>query len=101
MTHMWTWGGKYFGYREGDDLWTHSGHHVGRFYDDEIADQLGRYLGELMNGNRLIVNTTRRSSHYPTFAPRARRVALMKCMAYVGYVVYMGYEDFPPPENFA
>jgi hypothetical protein len=31
MDWLWTWGGTCFGYRDGDDLWTHGGKHVGRF----------------------------------------------------------------------
>jgi hypothetical protein len=33
---FWTWGGKCFGYRDGNDLWIHDGHHVGRFDGDEV-----------------------------------------------------------------
>src|SRR5579863_955264 len=51
-----TWGGKSFGYREGDNLWTHHGRHVGRFDGDEIYGPDGAYLGELRNKNRLITN---------------------------------------------
>jgi len=51
MQWLWTWGGASFGYKDGDDLWTHDGRHVGRFHGD-------------------------------------------------GYVMYVGYEDFPPTENF-
>jgi len=29
--HLWTWGGSDFGYRDGDELWTYDGRHVGRF----------------------------------------------------------------------
>ena len=35
-TNLWTWGGTYFGSREGDGLWTHSGRHVGHFIGDEV-----------------------------------------------------------------
>jgi len=60
VTHVWTWGGGYFGYRVGDDLWTYRGLHVGRFIKEEIFDKNGRYLGEIMNGNRIIVNTSKK-----------------------------------------
>jgi hypothetical protein len=56
MTWLWTWGGKCFGYRDGDDLWTYDGQHVGRFHGDEIYGRDGRYLGEVMNESRLITN---------------------------------------------
>jgi hypothetical protein len=36
MQWLWTWGGVSFGYREGDNLWTHDGRHVGRFHGIEV-----------------------------------------------------------------
>jgi hypothetical protein len=61
MQWFWTWGGKCFGYREGDNLWTYDGHHVGRFHEDEVYDPDGHYLGEIRNNNRLISNTSKKS----------------------------------------
>lgn len=100
MTHVWTWGGKYFGFREGDDLWTHTGIHVGRFNAEDVCDKTGSYLGEVMNGNRLIVNLSKKSMRYSSFSPWARRAGLVKFTDYVGYAMYVGHEDFPPPERF-
>jgi hypothetical protein len=40
ITNLWTWGGTYFGHRDGDDLWTHSGRHVGRFHGDELYGRM-------------------------------------------------------------
>jgi hypothetical protein len=34
-TRLWTWSGKCFGYRDGDDLWTHDGLHVSPFRDEQ------------------------------------------------------------------
>ncbi len=31
MKWLWTWGGTSFGYRDGDDLWTHDGRDVAGF----------------------------------------------------------------------
>ena len=31
MKHLWTWNGKYFGYRNGNELRTHDGPCVGAF----------------------------------------------------------------------
>jgi len=39
-------GRTFFGHRDGDNLWTHDGHHVGKFYGDEVYGCDGRYLGE-------------------------------------------------------
>jgi hypothetical protein len=54
--HLWTWSGKYFGYRDGDELWTHDGRLAGRFYHDEVYGAAGRYLGEVRDVDRLITN---------------------------------------------
>ena len=66
--NLYTWGGTYFGTRDGDDLWTHDGRHVGRFCGDEVFDSSGRYLGELRNG-KLITNTSKKSRSGPSFPP--------------------------------
>jgi hypothetical protein len=42
MGWLFTWGGKCFGYREGDDLWTHDGRHIGRFYGEEVYGKRGQ-----------------------------------------------------------
>jgi len=36
---LWTWSGHDFGSREGDELWTHDGRHVGHFYGTEVYGQ--------------------------------------------------------------
>jgi hypothetical protein len=99
-TNLWTWGGTYFGYRDGDDLWTHNGRHVGRFYGDEVYASDGRYLGELKNG-KLIKRSTARSHRRAGFHPHAPRVGRVPYVDHVGTIMYVGYEDFPGPENFA
>lgn len=38
MEWLWAWTGRCVGYRDGDDLWTDSGRHVGRFLGDEVYD---------------------------------------------------------------
>ena len=50
MERMFTWGGRSFGHKDGENLWTYSGKHVGKFHDDEVYGPDGRYLGELKNG---------------------------------------------------
>lgn len=98
MDWLWTWGGTSFGYRDGDDLWTHDGHHVARFDGDEIYGPDGSYLGELMNGDRLITHRSKRSWRGARFRPYGRRIGYVRYVNYVGYVMYAGFEDFPPPE---
>jgi hypothetical protein len=54
MEWLWTWGGKCFGYKDGDNLWAYSGEHIGKFKENEIYDRNGHYLGEIMSSNRLM-----------------------------------------------
>ena len=87
MQWLWTWGGICFGYREGDDLWTHDGQHVGRFRDNEVYGRDGRYLGELVNGDRLITNKAKSSSRQSGFSPSGRRNSYARNASYAGYAV--------------
>jgi hypothetical protein len=98
-THLWTWGGTYFGQRDGDSLWTCKGRHVGRFHDDEVYGRDGKYLGEIKSDNRLITNKSKRSRRHGSFTPYGSRGSSRygNCG---GYGMYAGYEDFPDPESF-
>ena len=100
MEALWTWGGKFFGHRDGIDLWTHDGRHVGRFYDDEVYGPNGQYLGEIKNNNRLTTCLSKKSSwQRGSFATYANRVGFVPYVDYVGYVMHVGYEDFPGPDE--
>jgi len=99
MKALWTWGGEFFGQRDGNDLWTHDGRHVGRFCDDEIYGPDGRYLGEVRNGDRLITCIGKKSWCKAGFAPHANRAGSVPFVGHVGYVIYAGYEDFPAPNG--
>ena len=94
---MWTWTGRFFGYREGDELWTRDGVHVGRFGGREVYGRDGRYLGELMLG-RLITHRLRgrefadsRFAH-PAQPDRERSAEQTDIDA---YQLLAGYDDFP------
>lgn len=97
---LWTWGGKCFGYREGNELWTYGGKHVGRFYEDEIYDSQGKYVGEIMPGGQLITNKSKKFFLKYGFVPFSNRMAYASYANYVGYAMYAGYRDFPAPESF-
>jgi hypothetical protein len=101
MEWLWTWGGTSFGYRDADNLWTHDGRHVGRFYDADVYGPDGRYLGELRNKNRLITNLSKKSWTRAPFMPYGNRVGFVPYTDYVGYVMYVGYEDFPKPSDLS
>ena len=97
---LWTWSGRCFGYRDGNDLWTYDGKHVGRFVADEVYAPDGRYLGEVMNG-RLITNLGKKHYRSSPFTPCARRGSYAKYADYAGYAMPAGYEDFPKLEREA
>lgn len=99
MQHLWTWSGKYFGYRDGDDLRTYRGYHIGYFVDNDAFGLDGQYLGEVEN-DRLIVNPSKRNIRRSPVARFVNNVALVKMVDYVGNVMLAGYEDFPSPEAF-
>ncbi len=100
MERLWTWDGTYFGYRQGDSLFSHGGNEAGRFYGDEVYGADGRYLGELRNGSRLITNLAKSSRIRSVFAPRIAGSHAARA-DYVGYAMLAGYEDFPDPSEFA
>jgi len=96
--NLYTWGGTYFGKRDGDDLWTHDGRHVGRFRGDEVFDSSGRCLGELKNG-KLITNFSKKSKSGPSCSPHIGRVGHVPSVDHVGSVMLVGHEDFPSPDE--
>lgn len=100
MSNLWTWGGKFFGYREGDDLRTHTGIHVGKFHGDEIYGSDGYYLGEVKNDRRLITKINKKGHRKSSFNPRMKRTGRTKHTDYTGYTMYTGSKDFPAPEEF-
>lgn len=95
MKCLWTWKGIFFGHRYGDNLWTYDGRHVGKFYNDEVYDKNGKYLGEIKSENRLIRKKSKWNCRKHGFSPQTNRVGSVKYSNYVGYVMYVGYEDFP------
>lgn len=72
MNHLWTWSGRYIGYRERNHLYTYSGRLVGRFVGEEIFTPDGTYLGELKDG-RLVADGSKRAGVDGRFGAAARR----------------------------
>lgn len=99
MDWFWTWGGQCFGYREGDGLFTYYGLQAGRFDGDEVYGRDGRYLGEVLNENRLITHRGKRGWVRSSFAPM-RSGSYARYANYAGYAMYAGYEDFPSADAF-
>lgn len=95
MKWLWTWGGRCFGYKDEDNLWTHDGKHVGKFHGDEVFDKNGFYLGELKDYNRLISKLNKKNRRKSRFNPSIKRVSSVKRVNRVGRIMRIGYEDFP------
>ncbi|WP_420798731.1 4-fold beta flower protein [Aetokthonos hydrillicola] len=95
MHWLWTWSGRCFGYKLENNLWTHDGRHVGRFWGDEIYDSRGYYLGEVKNENRLISNISKKNWRKSSYAPYSKRGAYARYANYAGYAMYAGHKDFP------
>ena len=79
--------------RDGDDLWTHDGRHVGRFDDSEVYGPSGLYLGE-QREDRLLTKTKMKGSRGHTFSPRMNRMGRIRRMNRMARMMRMGYEDF-------
>lgn len=99
MQWLWTWGGKSFGYREGNNLWTHDGRHIGHFFENEIYNSNGNYLGEIKSENRLITNISKKSWKSSSFTPYANTAGFVNYADYVEYVMIAGYDDLPSAED--
>jgi hypothetical protein len=91
---LWTWSGESVGYREGDGLWTHNGGDIGRFHGDEVYGPDGRYLGELIDGERLITAKFRLKAHREIFTPQPPRAKSPRRDRLPGYRIPTGYADF-------
>lgn len=100
LLHVWTWGGKYFGYIDGATLWTYKGKHIANLENTELYDRNGTYLGEILNENRLITCKAKKHLRKHGFTPYMNRMGTLPFVGYVGYVMYVGYEDFPGPGEF-
>src|SRR5262245_62569197 len=98
MAWLYTWGGTCFGWRDGDDLWTHDGRHVGRFHRDEVYGPDGRYLGELQGGR--LIRKKGRLDRRSGFTRRGPVIGRVRNVNLVGSVMLSGYENFPDPEEF-
>ncbi len=94
MKNVWKWSGKYYGYIDGNNSWSQNGEHVGRIIGDEIYNTRGHYIGEIRNGNRLIVNKSKKHKTVGSFAPYCKRVSVVGCVGYVGNIMIAGCEDF-------
>jgi hypothetical protein len=100
MEWLWTWGGECFGYREGDYLWTYSGKHVGCFHGDELYAPDGWYLGEIKQGNRLVIDRSKIGQSKPRFTRSIDRLARPRYDDSPALTLYLSHKDFPSPHIF-
>lgn len=91
--NYWAWGGKYIGQRSGDILYSSRGTPIGRFYDEELYNFQGYYIGEIKSQNRLIVNKQKKNRRKSASSKPCSHGGTSYC-DYCGYVMYAGYENF-------
>lgn len=91
--NFWTWSGRYVGYRSGDYLYSVNGIPLGAFYGEELYSTSGKYIGEIMHNDRLIVNKSSKTKRKPS-----RSIPQGSCASRLsssgGYAMLSGYEDF-------
>jgi hypothetical protein len=85
--------------RDGDELWTYDGRHVGRFQGENVFGVDGRYLGELRGDDRLITRTTNPPRPRRAFTPLPARQARSRYLGFGSFEAVKGFADFPAPEN--
>jgi len=98
MKWLWTWDGKFFGYKDGDDIWTFKGQHIGKLDGPEIFNSKGQYLGEIIS-DRLITCISKKNYKGFAYKPYAKRARVPKNVDYAGYAMFAGYEAFPKIED--
>ncbi|MBT3995670.1 MAG: response regulator [Chloroflexi bacterium] len=92
---LWTWGGEYFGFRDGADLWTFEGKHVGRIRrGTEIYRTDGRYMGDVVDG-RLIVDWHKTARRASSFTPSGDRSVNRTFGDREPFDMQIGFKDFP------
>ena len=91
---FWGWNGRYIGYRSSDCLFDGDGLQVGYFAEgDEVYTCLGKYVGEVRGGNRLITNQSKKSWTRSASTPHSRRPSKIPKDLDAKQML-AGYEDF-------
>lgn len=96
---MWLWGGKCFGYRSRNSLFTFHGLHIGSFRGNVIFAADGTYLGEVFHEKRLITKVSNKCLQHDGFSPSLGKGKDSRKNA-PSLPFPKGYEDFPDPESF-
>jgi hypothetical protein len=96
--NYWSWKGKYIGSRSGKYLFSKKGEPLGYFVGDELYNFEGKYIGEIMNTDRIIVCITKKNKSNSSCMKPCNHVGMSYCN-YVGYAMLAGYEDFKLEEE--
>ena len=96
---MYTWEGNVAGKRRGDELWSYSGEHRGRFVDAEVFSADGSYMGELRTSRLLTVIAKKGARSIEPYDPPRPRRGSVPPVGVIGRVLPAGCEDFPPDPN--
>ena len=97
VRHVWLWSGAYFGFIDGDNLWTMGGKHVAKLIYNEIYNLKGQYVGELMGQDRLIADKRKKrlKKHISrTFTMLPSRAAISSLASRPASGTKPDYEDF-------
>lgn len=92
--NFWAWGGKFIGYEQDGILYKHTGEPIGKFYGEELYDFNGKYIGEIKNDKRLIVNLGKKGHVKSCTSKPCSHSAIAPYCDYASYAMYAGYEDF-------
>lgn len=91
---LWTASGRFFGYREDDQLWSRCGRHVGRFDAGDVFAPDGAYLGEL-HRERLVSCTKKSALSIERFEPLPAASPMTAFEGIRTISLPSGYIDFP------
>lgn len=91
--NYWAWGGAYIGFRKDSYLYSRAGKPIGRFVGEEIYDFKGKYVGEIRNKDRLIVDRSKKNNKMQGMVAIPCLSAGTSYCDYAGYCMISGYED--------
>jgi hypothetical protein len=93
MEDLWSWTGKYIGYKEGENVWSADGKYLGKLLDEELFAPDGHYLGEICEG-RLLVDRDKNYTNVAPFERHSDRSSPGVRSERANYSLPYGYEDF-------
>ncbi|MCX7749689.1 MAG: hypothetical protein N2645_22785 [Clostridia bacterium] len=95
---IWTWGGRFFGYLEGEYLWSYTGKNIGKISGNDVYNASGAYIGEICY-HRLVTNLNKKSLGKTGYHNFDSKSPVPKAPDIPGYDLVDGFEDFPKLED--